>query len=79
MTIVLTDEGTGIEEDLIPFLFSPGFTTKFDKDTGQASTGIGLSHIQNILEELNGTINIQSVVNKGSTFEIVIPLNSLRR
>ena len=79
MTIVLTDEGTGIEEDLIPFLFSPGFTTKFDKNTGQASTGIGLSHIQNILEELNGTINIQSVVNKGSTFEIVIPLNSLRR
>lgn len=79
MTIVLTDEGSGIEEDLIPFLFSPGFTTKFDKNTGQASTGIGLSHIQNILEELGGTINIQSVVSKGSKFEIVIPLNSLRR
>lgn len=79
MTIVLTDEGSGIEEDLIPYLFSPGFTTKFDRNTGQASTGIGLSHIKNILEELDGTIKIYSVVNKGSRFEIVIPLNSLRR
>lgn len=79
LTIILSDEGSGIEDDLIPYLFSPGFTTKFDKNTGQASTGIGLSHIKNILEELEGTIKIDSVVNKGSKFEIVIPLNSLRR
>lgn len=79
MIVTLTDEGSGIEEDLIPYLFSPGFTTKFDKNTGQASTGIGLSHIKNILDELNGKIIIDSVVNKGSKFEIIIPLNSLRR
>lgn len=79
MIITLTDEGSGIEADLIPYLFSPGFTTKFDKNTGQASTGIGLSHIRNILDELNGQIYIDSIVNKGSKFEIVIPLNSLRR
>ncbi len=79
LSITLTDQGSGIDEDLIPYLFSPGFTTKFDKTTGQASTGIGLSHIENILNELGGTINIQSAVNKGSKFEIVIPLNSLRR
>lgn len=76
---ILTDEGSGIEADLIPYLFSPGFTTKFDKNTGQASTGIGLSHIKNILDELQGEIKIESRINKGSKFEIVIPLNSLRR
>lgn len=79
MIITLSDEGSGIEEDLLPYLFSPGFTTKFDKNTGQASTGIGLSHIKNIVDELNGKINIDSVVNKGTKFEIIIPLISLRR
>ena len=75
----LSDTGSGIEADLIPYLFSPGFTTKFDSNTGQASTGIGLSHIENILNELNGTIKVSSVVNKGTDFEIMIPLNSLGR
>lgn len=75
----LSDTGSGIEADLIPYLFSPGFTTKFDPNTGQASTGIGLSHIENILNELNGTIKVSSVVNKGTDFEIMIPLNSLGR
>lgn len=79
MILVLKDQGIGIKEDLIPYLFHPGFTTKFDKNTGQASTGIGLSHIKNILEELGGSIDIESIINKGSTFRIVIPLNSLRR
>ncbi len=79
LIFTLSDEGSGIEADLIPYLFSPGFTTKFDPITGQSSTGIGLSHIKNILEELNGEIKIQSELSKGSSFEIMIPINSLRR
>lgn len=74
----ISDDGEGIEEDILPYIFNPGFTTKFDKHTGEPSTGIGLSHIKNIVENLNGSIDIESKKNMGTTFTISIPLNSLR-
>lgn len=74
----VTDNGDGIEEDLIPYLFNPGFTTKFDETTGSPSTGIGLSHIKNILDELNGTIKIKSTIKIGTEFIINIPIDTIR-
>ncbi|WP_213818692.1 ATP-binding protein [Garciella nitratireducens] len=72
------DNGKGIEEDLIPYIFTPGFTTKFDEKTGSASTGIGLSHVENIVDELKGEIQVKSGKN-GTEFKICIPIHSLRR
>lgn len=73
----ILDNGAGIEETLIPYIFNPGFTTKFNKNTGISSTGIGLSHVKNILDELNGKINVTS--NKKRTkFTILIPIESLK-
>lgn len=72
------DDGEGIDEDLIPYIFTPGFTTKFDENSGNASTGIGLSHVKNIVDELQGKIEIKSDAN-GTEFKISIPIHSLRR
>ena len=69
----VTDTGEGIDEDILPYIVNPGFTTKFDEVTGKPSTGIGLSHIKNIVEELNGEINIQSELHNGTTVTIKIP------
>lgn len=79
-TLILnvTDNGNGIEEELIPYLFNPGFTTKFDEITGNPSTGIGLSHIKNTLDELNGTIEIKSTIKIGTEFIIKIPIDTIR-
>jgi len=77
--IKVIDNGTGIEEDIIPYIFNPGFTTKFQEDTGKASTGIGLSHVKNIVENLKGTITVKSHLEQGTTFTVTIPKNSLSR
>jgi two-component system sensor histidine kinase YcbA len=74
--LTVCDDGGGIGLDLVPFIFNPGFTTKYDKKTGNSSTGIGLSHVKNIIDELSGEIKIESI-SKKTEFKIVIPKSSL--
>lgn len=79
LILTVRDNGEGIDEDIIPYIFNPGFTTKFDENSGEASTGIGLSHVKNIVEDLQGSIDIESIENEGTTFTISIPLTTLER
>ncbi|MCB2289881.1 ATP-binding protein [Clostridium sp. CS001] len=74
----VTDTGNGIEEDVIEYIFNPGFTTKYDEITGKSSTGIGLSHVKNIIEDLGGNVEVNSKPGLGSRFTLKIPSNSLR-
>lgn len=75
--VYIKDTGEGIGEDIIPYIFNPGFTTKYDELTGKASTGIGLSHVKNIIDDLNGEIKLESHVNSGTLFKMKIPKNML--
>lgn len=70
------DDGSGIDTDLIPYIFNPGFTTKYDRKTGNSSTGIGLSHVKDIIDELNGEIKVESI-SKKTEFKIMVPKSSL--
>jgi two-component system sensor histidine kinase YcbA len=74
MHLSVSDEGSGIDSGLLDVIFNPGFTTKYNAHTGKASTGIGLSHVQNLVEEMNGDISVTSEKNKGAQFKITLPL-----
>ena len=63
----------GIEEDMLDYIFNPGFTTKFDERSGVPSTGIGLSHVQGMISELGGNISVSSQKDGETVFEIIIP------
>lgn len=78
LILTVQDNGEGIEEDMVDYIFNPGFTTKFDHKTGESSTGIGLSHVQNIVNDLNGKIDVNSEIGLGTEFKIIIPLNLLK-
>ncbi len=67
--IVISDTGKGIDPDHLPKLFDPFFTTK---EIGKG-TGLGLHVVYNIIQKHNGTIDVESKVNKGTTFRIRIP------
>ncbi|WP_017415338.1 sensor histidine kinase [Clostridium tunisiense] len=77
--IKVVDNGRGIEEEVLPYIFNPGFTTKFQEETGTSSTGIGLAHVKNIIENLKGAISVESKLQEGTTFLVRIPKNSLSR
>lgn len=71
------DTGEGIEDYLLPVLFTPGFTTKYNEETGAASTGIGLSHVKNLLDTLGGCVDIETELGKGTAFILTIPRQAL--
>ncbi|WP_339222169.1 ATP-binding protein [Paenibacillus sp. FSL H8-0332] len=80
MTILtVTDSGTGIGKRDLDLLFEPGFTTKFDEE-GIAATGIGLSHVRDIVNMFEGSITVQPVSpTGGAMFQIMVPSVKLRK
>jgi len=68
--IKIEDTGCGIPPEHLDKIFEPFFTTK-----GQKGTGLGLSVIWGIIDNHNGSINVQSEVGKGTTFTIRLPEN----
>jgi two-component system NtrC family sensor kinase len=71
--IEITDTGQGIPEENIDQLFDPFFTTK---DVGQG-TGLGLAISYGIIKEHKGTISVESELDQGTTFRIILPRNSV--
>ena len=69
--IKISDTGYGISNDDLPKIFEPFFSTK-----GQKGNGLGLAVIWGIIDNHNGTINVESEVGKGTTFTIRLPLSS---
>ena len=60
--IKITDNGRGISQDDLQHIFDPFFTTK------ASGTGLGLSIVQRILEAYDSLLDVQSEINKGTTF-----------
>ena len=66
----ITDNGAGIEPDIQHKIFEPFYTTARD----DGGSGLGLSIVYNLVQrKLNGTIDVQSQLNKGTTFTVRLP------
>jgi two-component system sensor histidine kinase YcbA len=75
---IVKDDGCGINDEDLPHIFSPGYSTKIDYNTGQVNRGLGLTLIEKLLKvHLKGSIQVESKVGKGSTFIISIPVKEL--
>ena len=70
LVTTVSDNGCGIPQENIDKIFEPFFTTK----SGIGGTGLGLSITYGLVKEIGGTINIESIVDKGTTFIISLPL-----
>jgi signal transduction histidine kinase len=66
--VVVEDQGSGIQPDLLPNLFQFGVSTK-----GEQGNGMGLWSIKQILLRHGGDIRVESTVGKGSTFIVSWP------
>lgn len=74
LRISVADTGIGIAQEDQKILFQP-FTRLQNNETTIDGTGIGLTICQQLMELMNGTIDLQSEPGKGSTFTIELPLN----
>lgn len=69
VTLIVSDTGEGIPEEILAQIFDPFFTTK---ELGRG-TGLGLATVQGIVQQHEGTISVRSGVGVGTRFEIRLP------
>ncbi len=62
--VKISDTGKGMTREEINSLFEPFFTTK------EKGTGLGLTNTQNIILAHNGSINVESEIDRGTTFQV---------
>ncbi len=65
--IEVRDNGCGIPEKHLEQVFEPNFTTK------SSGTGLGLAMVRNITQTFEGTIEVSSQIDVGSTFTLTLP------
>jgi len=70
ISVTIKDTGIGISEEFMKKIFKPFNTTKPN------GTGLGLSIINRIVKEHNGTIEVNSELNKGTTFVVKLPVEN---
>lgn len=76
-TFIIQDNGPGIPAENLPLIFTPGFSTKINFNTGEVNRGLGLNLVKDIIEnQLHGNIHAKS--KPGETkFYICIPKSEL--
>ena len=67
VTILVSDNGKGIADDVKDLIFEPKFTTK------TSGMGLGLGMIKNIIEAYDGSISFTSRVGEGTVFTVILP------
>lgn len=73
----IADTGAGIPAEVQPRIFERFFTA--DPSRNRTGTGLGLSIVNHAVKNLDGTIEVHSKVDVGSTFIVRLPLSSTHR
>lgn len=67
-----SDDGVGMKDEILKRIYDPFFTTRL----GQGGSGLGMSIVHNLVTVLlGGSIQVDSVVNRGTCFTMILPVN----
>ena len=69
---IVTDNGIGMSEDFIPFIFEPFSRAEDSRISKIQGTGLGLAITENIVRMMNGSIEAASQIEKGSKFTVTL-------
>lgn len=74
VTFLVKDTGIGIKKQKLESIFNAFEQIRTDEKKITYGTGLGLSIVKKIVDVMQGEINVISKLNKGSTFQVTIPL-----
>ncbi|MDR1502201.1 MAG: response regulator, partial [Prevotella sp.] len=72
--ISISDTGTGIPKEDLPYIFDRFFQSEQTMDMNKNGSGIGLFMVKNYILQHNGKINVESELGRGTTFTILLPV-----
>jgi signal transduction histidine kinase len=72
--VIVKDQGIGIPKASLPNLFGRFFRAQTAVERGIAGTGLGLYMVKESVEHFGGTIEVDSVESKGTTFTVILPI-----
>jgi two-component system sensor histidine kinase HydH len=73
LTVIISDNGTGIEKMDLPKIYDPYFTSK------PAGTGLGLAVVQKIMEAHGGRIDVKSTIGEGTKVFLYFPFQDITK
>jgi signal transduction histidine kinase len=73
VVVSIADNGPGIPREHMENIFKRFYRVP-ERSAGVRGTGLGLYIVQQIVEEHNGTISVESNINRGTCFEIALPV-----
>ena len=74
----IKDTGFGIAKEHLPRLFERFYRIDKARSRSQGGTGLGLAIVKHIVLTMNGTIEVESEISKGSTFVVKIPEGKIK-
>jgi len=73
VAISIADSGIGIPSEDVPRIFERFYRVDKARSREVGGTGLGLSIVKHVIEQMQGTVAVESQLNKGSKFTVVLP------
>lgn len=77
ISISIVDQGVGIPSEDIPYIFERFYRVEKSRTRAAGGTGLGLAIVKNIIELLQGKIEVESVQGVGTTFKLSFPFKEV--
>ncbi len=73
VAFTVSDTGMGIKKESIPYLFNAFKRIDEEKNSNIEGSGLGLSIVKQLVDLMDGDINVNSIYSKGSSFMVTLP------
>lgn len=75
VSISVKDNGIGIASEDLPFIFERFYRVDRARDRKTGGTGIGLTILKALVDSLEGSVDVNSQLGRGSIFTVILPIN----